>query len=435
MPPARPLNPFRIHGVVDGEFHTDRDTELATFLAALREPTAKLLVSGHRRMGKTSTLERAVRAVNDSGGYAILADLSTATTVADMANRILGAAAKTLGRRWQDFIGDLTGSLKLSLKMQYDPATQSTMPSLELGAREQGLASQQESLAQVLDTLDAMAARRNVTLGVVLDEFQEIARFGGGGTSGRRASGATRRRGRLGDGTPAGVGHRDDQPEWHLRGAMQRHQHLSYILAGSRRSLLEAMTQPGAAFYKMLDPVKFGPIDALHMSTWIDDRMRSVGLIPDETGARCVAWTGPRTRDIVRLARKCVDRAQPDSVVNTEVVTNALREIIDEEHDAFAERWSRLTANQQNVLRAVAATEDGLTTQESRRAFTLGATGTVTNTLRLFVDDGVLVRTIHGAGYTYDDPFFRSWVIAKVLGDVGKSLPITHVASRTSEYD
>ena len=429
MSSPRPSNPFRIHGIVDGDFYTDRETELTLFTRALREPTSKHVVSGPRRTGKTSTLERAVAEINATGGYAIIADLSTATTIADMANRILKAATKTMGKRWRDYINDLARLLKADIKLQYDPASQAMVPSLEIGARGESVVAQQDGLASVLDTLNEMAAARDVTLGVVLDEFQEITRFG----TNVQAGSTTKRLGR-GRGA-ATVASRDQQPEWRLRGAMQKHTHLSYILAGSRQSLLDAMTAPDAAFYKMLTPVSFRPIDAHHMAHWIDERLESVGLRSENAGADCVQWAGPRTRDIVRLARKAVDRATDERVIDAAAVTEALREIVEEEHDGFQMRWSNLTAIQQNVLRAVAATGEGLTSDRVRRAFSLRASGTVSNALSAFLDEGFLVKTAHGAGYTFDDPYMRAWVIHTVLTDVGVTLPITHVANPTSEYD
>ena len=360
-----------------------------------------------------------------------MVDLSTATNMTDMANRILRSATEVMGRRWKDYLGDLIRLLKVTVTMQYDPVTQMSVPSLETGAREDTFAAQQNNLATVLDTLDAMAADRHVTLGIVLDEFQEIARFGSarGGTptverGGRSRASATQERASS-----------QSQPEWHLRGAMQRHQHLSYILAGSQQSLLDSMVAPRAAFYKILTPVAFRPIDAGHMADWIDQRLISIGLTSEEAGSRCVELAGPRTRDIVRLARKCVDITPSHERVDGTVLTAALLEVTDEEDDGFVMRWSKWTALQQNVLRAIAATSDGLTSQRVRKAFNLGSSGTVSNAARSLLDDGVFVRTTHGAGYVFDDPYLRSWVIRRALADIGLTLPITHIANRTGEYD
>jgi hypothetical protein len=54
-------------------------------------------------MGKTSALVMAISRYEADGGVALLADMSTASTIVDIANRILEAAGRALGRRWRDF--------------------------------------------------------------------------------------------------------------------------------------------------------------------------------------------------------------------------------------------------------------------------------------------------------------------------------------------
>lgn len=435
MAKKRIENPFRIHGVVEGEFFTDREQEIDRFRRVLTEPATKLLVSGYRRMGKTSALSRAVAQVNAQGGRAVLADLSTASTVADMSGRILAAAGKVLGKPWTTHVLDVAKRLQGAVKVAPDLATGAIMPSLELGMRQESLSTQQASLAGVLDTLNDFAEARRVTLGVVLDEFQEITRFGptGAGAEGARVR---RRRSRPGD-RDAKAASGKDQPEWHLRGVIEKHQHVSYVLAGSKPSLLLAMTEPGAAFYNLLDRLRFGPIPRDHMAAWIDHRMTLVELRPAGAGTLCVEAAGPRTRDIVRLARKCVDRAGTGAVVDSATVLAAFAEIVDEEDDKIRAWWESKTGRIQNVLRAVAGAEQELTGATTRRQFGLSvATGTISNMLGDLVDDGALVRSTHGSTYVFDDPFVRGWVVRNALPDVGLGgKPITYAATQTSEYD
>ncbi len=422
-------NPFRIHGIVEGDFFTDRESEVARFSRTLQEPTAKLLVSGYRRMGKSSTLARAVAEVNATGGHAIMADFSTASTVTDMASNLLAAAGKMLGRRWTSLVSDLSGRFQASLKVTLDPASGLMLPSLDVGLRQETLATQQATLAHVLDTLDALAEARKANLGIVLDEFQEIMRFSARRDGTQSATGE-RKRARL-----LATNDREDQPEWHLRGVIQRHQHLSYILAGSKPTLLAAMVGKSGAFYNMLDRHSFGPIEREHMSEWIDERLRSADLTPLGAGRLCVDWGGPRTRDIVRLARKCVDHAAPGATIDAAAVAAAYSEIVDEEEEAIHTRWQRLSGQQQNVLRAVAAEPVGLTTREVRRRFSLDAS-TTGNTLKTLVQAGDLVRSNYGSKHAFDDPFVRGWVIKETLPDLGiRDKPITYVATPTSEYD
>jgi Cdc6-like AAA superfamily ATPase len=403
-PVARHDNPFRIGGTVAGPFFTDREAEIARCAATLQEPGAKLLVYGPRRTGKSSSLQRSVDQVNAAGGHAFIADLSTATTMVDISNRILAGAIRAVGRRWTTLLTDLVTHLQASLALEPDPTTGLMLPSFRVSVRDGALEEQQASLVSALDSLNALAGARGVVLGVVLDEFQEITRFGG------------------------------SQAEWHLRGAMQRHDHLGYVVAGSKPALIRAMIGRGRAFYELFEPLRFGPIESLHFAAWIDDRMRAVGLEPHAAGAQCIQLAGARTRDVVRLARKCVDRADRARDIDALAIEAAFREVIDEIDDSTHAWWEDLTSLQQNVLRAVAATSRGLTSKAVHERFALPV-NSVPNTLKALVGNGHLLKTRHGAGYAFDNPFVRGWVIVNALPDLGIQLPVTHIASPNDEYE
>lgn len=397
-------NPFRIHGTVGGEFFTNRKRELEQFTRILSEPAAKMVVYGPRRMGKSSTLDNAVRSVNKKGGHALIADISTASTVTDIGNRILASATRSIGRRWRDLGKDLVGRLQGSIRLAPDPTTGLMLPSFDVGLRQESLEMQRESLAQVLDGLNALAASKKTSVGLVLDEFQDIAKFGG------------------------------EDAEWHLRGIVQRHKHVSYIFAGSEEHLIRAMLKSGRAFYNMLDQHHFGPIDKDHMASWIDQRMGSAGLTSQFAGAVCITLAGPRTRDIVQLARKCVDRAVDDALAYDDVAASYV-ELIEDQDDSIRNWWNTLTSLQQNVLRAVAGSASGLTTADARKKFSLESSGSITNAAAALLDEGHLVRTDNGSGYVFDSPFVRGWVIIHALPDIGVELPATHIASATAEYE
>jgi hypothetical protein len=392
-------NPFRIHGVASGEAFADREEEVARLEAALTEPGSKLIVFGPRRMGKTSALLRAIDRVNKAGGHAFFADLSTASSAADMSNRILAAAGTVLGRSLRDFITDLVSRLKFSITLTADPATGLVLPGLDLQARDWDAGRQRESLSDVLDALDALAVRRNITIGIALDEFQEINEIGG------------------------------VKADWHLRGAVQRHQQLSYVLAGSRTHLIERMTASDGAFYKLADKMPFGAIAPRVFAAWIDRRFKAAGIVPEGVGRAAVDAGGPRTRDVMQLARVCFDRTRSTGKAVAADIEAALREVVAEESDLLHMQWRGLTPLQQNVLRAVAAAESGLTTRQVMQRFSLGSTGAASNAATALVENGLLIREdAHGGGrvatptgYAFDSPFFRAWVWWNALQDLGSA--------------
>ena len=373
----------------------NRETEVARIAGSLVERGTKLLVYGDRRMGKTSVLVVALDDIAATGGVGCMADLSTASSVADMASRILDAAMASLGRRWRDVAGELTRYLGFKLSLEADPITGLPRIGLDVSLRQAPADEQQQTLTRVLDALEKLAARRRVTLGVVLDEFQEIHRFGG------------------------------EAAEWRLRGAIQHHEHLSYVLAGSQTHLIERMLGQGRAFYRMLDTLRIGPLPSTEFAAWIDDRMREAGIEAIGAGIEAVNLAEPRSRDIMQIARRGFELGMPTGVVDASTVREAFIQILDEEDEPLRSFWRRLTPHQQNVFRAVAASDEGLTSANTLRRFSLTSSPAVAATVNKFVESGVLERG-GPAGYHFDSPFMRGWVIANTLEDIGLRLPVTH---------
>ena len=386
---AKSPNPFRIHGVVAESFFTDRAEELARILKTLREPAAKLLIYGPRRIGKTSALARAIALHEAKGGVAFLADMSTASTIVDIANRILEAAGRALGRKWKDSISELVQRIQLTLKLTPDRSTGAIIPSLDVTLRAASLEQQRASLAKTLDAIEGLAKARKTTIGIVLDEFQEIERFGG------------------------------DTAEWHLRGIIQHHQHVSYVLAGSQAHLIERMLDKGRAFYGLADQMQFGPIDPAHLAKWIEDRMSRGGVKASGVGSAIVQLAGPRTRDIVQVARQCFDNCKLTGKADAAAVAQAFDDVVAEQAALFQSMWNGLTGQQQNVLRAVAANLEGLTTKATMQRFALTSSGAATNSAGAMIEVGHLVKSPARTGYSFENPFFGHWVERETLADLG----------------
>ncbi len=181
------------------------------------------------------------------------------------------------------------------------------------------------------------------------------------------------------------------------------------------------------ALYKMVDKMPFGPMDAQYLASWIDSRLTSAGVKAARVGTNIVRAAGPRTRDVVQVARKCFDLTHSKGKATSDDVDEAFREIVEEEFDLLLSHWDSLTAHQQNVLRAVAAGLKGLTTRESLKRFGLGTSGTAVNTANTLVRGGYLIkndpyshkRVASSTGYEFDSPFFKSWVTKYTMADIG----------------
>jgi len=391
-------NPFQIHGLARGPFFTDRADEIRRIAAALSTPGTKLLLVGRRRMGKSSALaEAAERARRRHKTVVLEVDLSTVSSLADVGTRLLDAAFAALGRRWKDVTATLLQRLQLGVRLVPD-ATGTMGASFDVALRDADPVAQQRALERVLDTIAEIGGAKGRRVSIILDEFQRVGHVGG------------------------------EAAEWHLRGVVQKHDTVSYVFAGSELGVIERMTAERGAFYELLTPLPFGPIDPGHMTAWIRDRMRGVGLAAtEEVARRCLALAGDRTRDVVLLAHHTVLEARSgrSKVVTTEQVNRAFAALVDEQDLQWGARWARLTVGMQQVLRAVAAGTSGLTSAAMRRDFGLGPTGTVTNAASALMERELLLRTPDLAvGYRFDNPYFRGWVLARALHDLGRHLPV-----------
>ena len=390
-------NPFRIHGLVEEDYFTNRDDELGRLTKALTEAGSKLLVYSPRRMGKTSAIMKAVNNVNQAGGHAFLVDLSTASTAVDMGNRILAAVSKIMGKKWRNFIGDVVSRLNVTITLTPDPTTGVPLPSIDVNLRGDKFEKQRQTFTNVLDAINEIAGERNIIIGIALDEFQEIHKFGG------------------------------ETAEWDLRASIQRHANIGYILSGSRQHLIQRMLTSSGALYKLVDKMPLWPIRRDHMAQWIDKRMSAAGVKHQGIGDKIIQLAGARTRDIVQVARRCYDLSVSTGSASAEDTELAFQDIILEEYDFLYGCWTSFTAHQQNVLRAVAVAKKGLTTREVLDKFTLSSSGTVINTVNSLIRAGHLIqedlytRKKLGTptGYDFDNPFFKGWVIRHTLQDIG----------------
>jgi hypothetical protein len=398
-------NPFRIGVAVSGPFFTDRAAETTRVADTLREAGARLLVVGERRVGKTSVLLRSIERVRRTGGRAFLVDCGTAGSAVEIANRLLSSATHALGRDWAATANDLAKRARGRIQLGTDRAGSPTVsfePTFGTST-----ADEHDALATVLDALDARAKRERRVIGIALDEVQRLTATLGG-----------------------------EAGEWVLRGLLQHHQHLAYVLAGSEPTLLAAMQGHGRAFYQQMSLLGIGPIDSAHFARWIDDRANRAGLRAPGLGAACIALAGPRTRDVAQLARaafaaapsKTTRASQRTTLTGAKLAEVGFADLVAEQADPFHALWEGLARTRQQVLRALAVGDVGLTTDAARRAYGLGSSGAVGSALEALRETRVVVRAAGAAaGYAFDNPYFRGWVITHTLPDLGLALPITHL--------
>ena len=387
-------NPFIVRQLARGEHFANREHEVTRMISALRDPGAGIMVYGHRRLGKSSALERAAEEVREGGGHAVVASLATATDAADAARRVLEAVQRQVGRSGREIVESIVGRLQATMEIQ-PSAIPGEMPAVRIIFGQPDKSPSIQLLPDILTGIDAEMRRRGRVLGLGLDEFQRIHAWGG------------------------------EDAEWALREAIQRHEALGYVLAGSQRGLIEAMvTGRGRAFWKMFDILDFGAIDDGVLANWICSQARRTGIrLERQASERIIELARPRTRDVVQLARETWSRAAGGGATVAAVVDEAFEAVVDAQGAVYQKLWMGISATQQRVLQVVAVDPSiPLTARETLDRYRLGPKSTAHKAAEALVKAEHLVN-IPGAGYRFDDPFFERWIQHNVLDDIGQPVP------------
>lgn len=378
---ATQKNPFRIGDHVTGPYFTDRAEVVGRILGALRDP-ARLLVFGPRRVGKSSAIAVAAERARAEGILVVRADLATASGLVDIANRLLSSLSR---QRPRDRLAAFAADLAPNVTLTFDHVT--GVPRIAFGVERRRAPEdrQRRSLEEVIERLSVEAADGD-RVAVVLDEFQAIRRFGG------------------------------ETAEWHLRDLMQRHGEVSFVCAGSEVSLIHGMLDKDRAFFRAFELLHVGPMDPDHLGPWIDSRLSSAGVGAEGVGAAVIRMAGPRTQDVLQVARHVYTRALPRRATKADDVEAAMIDVVREEDPVIRATWLELTTHQQNVLRAVAAGVAQLFSTATRERFGLPTSSTVATAVDALESRGLLFRD--EGKLTLDSPFVRLWIVREVLQDV-----------------
>jgi hypothetical protein len=395
-------NPFIIGRLPEGAAFADRDAEVARIADAFSEPGGKLIVYGDRRLGKSAAIQVAADRVRSSKLPIAIINLSTASTASEAANQILTAVHQAMGRSWMDLFKAVAKSLSVEVTAKTTPES-GGLPIVTVSI--EGARSAQPDttavITAVLDAIEAELRRRKRRIGISLDEFQRIYQWGG------------------------------DDAEWALKGTTERHRAISYVMAGSARSLIEEMVSDRArALWKLFDVMQMGPIDPAVLVRWIEARCTATGVrVAEDSAKAIVSLAGPRTRDIVQLARLAwfAARNKPGRRLTIDVVHTAFDGLVREQDAVHRRVWVGCDARQQDLLRILAANPaTAVMGTDTAIRFRLGSKSTVQHAVEGLVRSELLTvaENVRGGGrYAFDDPFFKRWVQVTTLGDIGFAVP------------
>ena len=349
-------NPFKFGTLVDGEFFTDRVTELESIQRMLDSENHLVLISP-RRFGKSSLVAKAVKA---SGRPSISLNMQNMLSIEDFASKIL----RELFRLYPlERIRHLMTHFRIAPTVSTNPITNGIDVSFQPVIN--GIVLLEDAMA-----LLEKVSTENKKLIVVFDEFQEIMNIRKG---------------------------LDKQ----LRSIMQEQQHLNYILLGSQESMMtEIFERKKSPFYHFGKLMHLSKIPYEDFRTYVAERLPLKEASQNSVVDDILSFTGLHPYYTQQLSAQVWEMMTYDKLFDN-VVSEAVNAII-QTHDLDFERlWLSFNRTDRFIMQSLSSQKNPLQNRQM-------ATSTTFSAIKRLMKAGYVIRT---EDYEVEDPFFKTWIL------------------------
>lgn len=349
-------NPFKFGTLVDGEFFTDRVTELESIQRMLDSENHLVLISP-RRFGKSSLVAKAVKA---SGRPSISLNMQNMLSIEDFASKIL----RELFRLYPlERIRHLMTHFRIAPIVSTNPITNGIDVSFQPVIN--GIVLLEDAMA-----LLEKVSTENKKLIVVFDEFQEIMNIRKG---------------------------LDKQ----LRSIMQEQQHLNYILLGSQESMMtEIFERKKSPFYHFGKLMHLSKIPYEDFRTYVAERLPLKEASQNSVVDDILSFTGLHPYYTQQLSAQVWEMITYDKLFDN-VVSEAVNAII-QAHDLDFERlWLSFNRTDRFIMQSLSSNKNPMQNRQM-------ATSTTFSAIKRLMKAGYVIRT---EDYEVEDPFFKTWIL------------------------
>jgi len=366
------MNPFSI-GLARGDNFCNRTPEIALLLRNIASGIHTVLYAP-RRYGKSSLAHVVLERLGET--VPVYVDLFKVSSAADVAESLYRGVVSALGSRAADksTFGSRMASFfkRLRLGIEFNPTTGLPEFNISLGSDPAVL-----HLETIIQSLDDYCSDNGIRVCVVLDEFQEICDL-----------------------------EESKKIEALLRGGMQGARHVTFIMMGSRRTILRDMFEDRKRpFYKSALLIQLPRIPDLEFLPFLTDRFKSGGVeLTEEEAAEMVSFTDSYPYYTQKLAMLYFDMKQEGATLR-----DAENTLVAMESPDFEGIYVGMTNHQKSLLRAVAVLKPvNIFSLAFLVAGRLGSQGGVQNSLaKLKKLD--LVEQREGC-WRVVDPIFEKWL-------------------------
>lgn len=369
------INPFKLV-LAQGDNFCNRTAEKQLICRNMRAGI-HTVVYAPRRYGKSSLAVMAGEMLTDL--TCIYIDLFSVTSADDVAEKMYRGIVATLGRKAKDktSLGERILNSFKRLRLSMEISSETALPEFSVAL---GDDSAEIHLEHIIDSLDDYCSRQTIKACLVLDEFQEICDL-----------------------------KESKKVEALLRGGMQSAKHVTFLIMGSRRTILRDMFEDRKRpFYKSAYVFPLPQISIAEFSEFLISRYAAGGKSLEEDVARTmVEFVEAYPYYVQKLAMLHFDMGG-----GRDALTEAKRLLVKMEAVDFEGLFLGLTNHQKRLLRAIAKQKPvNIYSQSFLTSSRLGSQGGVQTSLAKLkrVD---LVELRHDV-WRVVDPVFEKWLLTQ----------------------
>ncbi len=370
-------NPFIYGEEVLGENFINRKEEIKTFTRDI-ESNERIFLISPRRYGKTSLVVNLFHILKKRGWLTVRIDLYKATSLQSFANLYTASvinAVESKPERWIRVLKELIPALSPRITLT---ASGEAELGLDFHPRDQ---SMELTLDKLYNLPEKVANMRKKRIVIAFDEFQEIRALNG------------------------------EKIEKALRANIQQHHNVSYIFAGSKKTILYDMaSSPSSAFYKMGKIVHLNKISREDFEKFIIRGFsKRKTLLSEGALNRIFDLTENIPYNIQFLCHQLWDKYYEKKEITAGNVDDAIADILSNQTPIYLTMWDNLTLSQRNFLKSLATSSGkSIFSHDFLAEHNLGPAASVQTSVNSLLSHGFLEK--ENSSYVFSDVFFKKWV-------------------------
>ncbi|MBQ5873456.1 MAG: ATP-binding protein [Bacteroidales bacterium] len=366
--------PFIFGIATSGDNFTDRKKETERLLLNFQHGVNTVLISP-RRWGKTSLVQKVCRLAQSDKLKIVYLDIFSCRSDKEFYNAFATAIIKQTSSKFEEWLDNaklFLSRITPKISIGPDPMTDFSI-SLEMNPKS-------EDIDEILQLPEKIAQKKNCSIVICIDEFQQIAEFSDSKTFQKR-----------------------------LRTVWQLQKNVSYCLFGSKKHLMnELFENKSYPFYKFGDAIYLQKIGTQDWVEYICNRFSVTGKqISEQLAERICQAVDNHSSYVQQLA--WLVWIHTDKIATEKDFESAYQDIIDQNTPLFEKQTESLTTYQMNFLRAVL---DGVysefTKQEILNKYQLGTSANISIVKRALEKKELI--EIEKRKISIPDPILKEWL-------------------------